>query len=634
MNCLMKKLVRQILLLAAGLFLICFLWRLSLHNTYTLHISVNDPAMRNVEAERTASVPAWTASEDPGISDQGALEQEAPGQGNGETGSQVTVALEQAAPGQGNSGSEPQDHLASDQAAYGQGQPGPEPQEHPVSEPGPGEAVVPDLEARFQTAEEDILVFGEAHLHGDYYDVEVKPTHSGSVHYRIDPETQEGSPGSSPQGTLHHEQMAEFSEEWHFQVGQFGTVYDRRTGGFTGDTIVLFSVAAFFLAVSFLMMRYFITLKENGLYSYYAIYTSGFSLFSGVTGVVMLYAFIRHLVNPFQYNMMKAYETLLNVPVDFMTITAPVILAFSVLMAVSNIELLRHERFRTQNVLGILAALILIVGEAVGLLIRAGRTGVFSEDHRLFITANTVYCTAYVYFECMLAGAVICGLRSALHKPSMDRDFIIILGCRFRRDGTLTPLLQGRCDRAVSFWRKQNKTAGKEAILIPSGGQGPDECMSEAEAMANYLLSVGIPERVIRREDQARNTFQNMAFSKEIIEREMNGRELLQKEDEKRQTGAEKIDEDEKRSGTPGIEQREARVVFSTTNYHVFRSGVWAGLAGLKAEGIGSRTKWWFWPNAFLRECVGLLVNRVRQEILLLVCWNLFYWILVMALEG
>ena len=64
---------------------------------------------------------------------------------------------------------------------------------------------------------------------------------------------------------------------------------------------------------------------------------------------------------------------------------------------------------------------------------------------------------------------------------------------------------------------------------------------------------------------------------------------------------------------------KEAKVVFSTTNYHVFRSGVWANLAGLKAEGIGSSTKWWFWPNAFIREWIGLMKNQIRQEAVLLV---------------
>ena len=106
--------------------------------------------------------------------------------------------------------------------------------------------------------------------------------------------------------------------------------------------------------------------------------------------------------------------------------------------------------------------------------------------------------------------------------------------------------------------------------------------MSEAEAMRRYLLEQGIPERAIRVEDRSRNTYQNMEYSKALIDRE-----------------------------NPG-----ATVAYSTTNYHVFRSGVWAAQVGLRAEGMGSRTKWWYWPNAFMRECLGLLRNRWKQETL------------------
>ena len=129
---------------------------------------------------------------------------------------------------------------------------------------------------------------------------------------------------------------------------------------------------------------------------------------------------------------------------------------------------------------------------------------------------------------------------------------------------------------------------GREAILIPSGGQGGDEPMPEAEAMGNYLRSCGIPERVILEENKSRNTYQNMAFSKKLIE---------------------------EREGNAN----DKNVIFVTTNYHVFRSGIWAGLAGLRAEGLGSKTKWWFWPNAFVRECIGLLANRALPELIWLI---------------
>ena len=105
-------------------------------------------------------------------------------------------------------------------------------------------------------------------------------------------------------------------------------------------------------------------------------------------------------------------------------------------------------------------------------------------------------------------------------------------------------------------------------------------------------------DRRIRREDRSRNTYQNMEFSKKIIE----------------------------------AENPDAKVLFATSEYHVFRSGVWAGLAGLKAEGVGARTKWWFWPNAFMRECLGLLRSRIRQEAVGLVVMAAFFSLLTVLL--
>lgn len=86
-------------------------------------------------------------------------------------------------------------------------------------------------------------------------------------------------------------------------------------------------------------------------------------------------------------------------------------------------------------------------------------------------------------------------------------------------------------------------------------------------------------------EDQSTNTYENMLFSKEKI--------LAQ--------------------------NPQAKVAFSTTNYHVFRSGMMARRVKMKAQGVGSKTKWYFWPNASVREFVGLLKqHRGKQAIILI----------------
>lgn len=53
---------------------------------------------------------------------------------------------------------------------------------------------------------------------------------------------------------------------------------------------------------------------------------------------------------------------------------------------------------------------------------------------------------------------------------------------------------------------------------------------------------------------------------------------------------------------------------FATTNYHVFRTGMLAEQNGLKAEGIGSKTKVYFWVNAFVREFIATIVNEKKTH--------------------
>ena len=384
----------------------------------------------------------------------------------------------------------------------------------------------------------------------------------------------------------------------HFRVGRLGTVYDGNSGGFTGDSMVLAAFTAFCFAVAAIMFYVYRSAKGPAFYAYATIHAAGFSLFALLTGVTMLTVTLRHILQPHSYTMLSAYSAITSASWQFMMTTAPFVLAFAVAMAVSNVALLRHEGFHAKNVLGIGVGFALVAGEVLAFALYFRNLSGSEWEIRLWDTLCNVYATGFAWFECMLIGAIICGLKAARHVPRPDADYILILGCKFRRDGTLTPLLRGRVDRAIEFWRAQ-KAAGREAVLMPSGGKGADEPVSEAEAMRRYLLEQGIPEACIAVEDRSRNTYQNMEYSRALIEKTA----------------------------------PNAKVVYATTNYHVFRSGVWASLAGLPAEGMGSRTKWWYWPNAFMRECAGLLMNRIPQELAMLAAMVAFFGALSMALR-
>jgi len=46
---------------------------------------------------------------------------------------------------------------------------------------------------------------------------------------------------------------------------------------------------------------------------------------------------------------------------------------------------------------------------------------------------------------------------------------------------------------------------------------------------------------------------------------------------------------------------------------------------------MGARTRWWYWPNAFMRECAGLLARRWRQELVMVAAMALFFGVLSIA---
>ena len=183
------------------------------------------------------------------------------------------------------------------------------------------------------------------------------------------------------------------------------------------------------------------------------------------------------------------------------------------------------------------------------------------------------------YLECILVGMIIIAIKAVKRKIRLNKDYMIILGCQIQKDGSLTPLLKGRVDKALEFRNRQLQVTGKDLIFIPSGGKGDNEIISEAQAMKNYLVSQGIKEENILLENRAANTDENIMFSNRLIR------------------------------------QKDASVAFSTTNYHVLRAGLIATEQGLKLEGIGSKTKAYFWINAFIREFIGTLYYERKKHI-------------------
>jgi uncharacterized SAM-binding protein YcdF (DUF218 family) len=101
----------------------------------------------------------------------------------------------------------------------------------------------------------------------------------------------------------------------------------------------------------------------------------------------------------------------------------------------------------------------------------------------------------------------ICGFGYAA-KPSIS-DCIIVLGCRVY--GTVaSPFLAARLDESLRLYNQ-----GYAGYFVVSGGQGPGEDITEAEAMKRYLVQRGVPADRVILEDRSTSTEENLAFSLE-----------------------------------------------------------------------------------------------------------------------
>lgn len=95
-------------------------------------------------------------------------------------------------------------------------------------------------------------------------------------------------------------------------------------------------------------------------------------------------------------------------------------------------------------------------------------------------------------------------------KPQKS-DCIIVLGCSVYGT-TPSPFMIWRTEEALRLYKK-----GYGNYIIVSGGKGPGEDISEAEAMKRYLLSKGVKPSKIIIEDKSGSTMANLINSKEIM---------------------------------------------------------------------------------------------------------------------
>lgn len=202
---------------------------------------------------------------------------------------------------------------------------------------------------------------------------------------------------------------------------------------------------------------------------------------------------------------------------------------------------------------------------------------VFYEAARLLQNRypKTVKVARRVFTVCLIIGLLVVGATEALiihasvGNPEESCQYLVVLGAKVNPDGPSVSL-NDRIQAAAAYLREN-----PDVIAVVSGGQGPDEPMSEAQCMYDELVKLGIDPERIWMEDKATSTWENLNFSLDLIQEKT------------------------------GIRPEKLGVLSS--EYHLFRASLFARACGVEFVGVPANTSL---PtvklNYFLREIAGV----------------------------
>ncbi|MEE6281711.1 YdcF family protein [Georgenia sunbinii] len=242
-----------------------------------------------------------------------------------------------------------------------------------------------------------------------------------------------------------------------------------------------------------------------------------------------------------------------------------------------GVEVLRRERVSPATALALVAGLGLLTYLALGV---AAVRGGGSEPMAVAVLLSALPIGYLGFaFTAFLGYSWLYGRQSRLGPTPAG---VIVLGAGLAGD-QVTPLLAGRLRTGREVYDRA-RAAGTAAVLVTSGGQGPDELMPEARAMADWLIADGVPADHVLVEDRSRTTRENLLESRQMLAK----------------------------AGVDGP------VTVVTSSYHALRAATLMRTVGLAGNAVGAPTARYFWPSAMVREFVALLRDNLRLNAVLL----------------
>lgn len=251
------------------------------------------------------------------------------------------------------------------------------------------------------------------------------------------------------------------------------------------------------------------------------------------------------------------------------------VIVVAVLLVLNGLTMVRREGRRLSSLLSLLLGLMMFGGMVAAL--AAVFASIATDSAALALVVILVSLPigflSYGFLAYLFYSAVY---QAAARRQSRAVAAVVALGSGLIA-GEVPPLLASRLDEAQRAYAAAI-VAGGSPVIVTSGGQGPDEPRSEAEAMAEYLRGREVPAAAILTETESRTTQENLANTAALLaERGITG-----------------------------------PVVVVTNNFHAFRAAMMMRKAGVPGYALGSRTADYYWPSATIREYLAILRDHLR----------------------
>lgn len=188
----------------------------------------------------------------------------------------------------------------------------------------------------------------------------------------------------------------------------------------------------------------------------------------------------------------------------------------------------------------------------------------------IFKTAVYLFLISFIIIESFIYS----GTKADNYKKV---DYLVVLGAGLK-GSDVTATLKYRLDKAIEILNKD-----KDIKAVVTGGKGYGEDVTEASAMANYLIKNGIKSDRIILEDKATSTYENFKFTKQALKQNA---------------------------------EHNFNILIITSDFHMARAKLIAKKFGFNPYGAPAPTFKYLLPNSIIREYFAVVKSLMFGEMI------------------